>query len=296
MSPMHDVIVVGGSYSGLAAALQLARARRDVVVIDAGVRRNRFAAHSHGFLGQDGRDPTAIVTDARRQVEAYPTINFVDGSATRIERSGAGFAVCVEKKQSFLARRLVLALGVVDDLPDVQGLAERWGKSVFHCPYCHGYELNSGAIGVLATGPASMHHALMLPDWGTVTFFLNGAFEPSSEEREQLAARGVTVEETGVARIEGEADVVLTDGRSLAMAGLFTASRIHPSCNLAEGLGCEIEEGPTGRFLRTDAMKETTVAGVFACGDVARAAGSVSLAVGDGAMAGVGAHRSLMFG
>ncbi|NDW06060.1 NAD(P)/FAD-dependent oxidoreductase [Jiella pacifica] len=293
---MHDVIVVGGSYAGLAAALQLARARRDVVVIDAGLRRNRFASHSHGFLGQDGRDPAAIVAEARQQIAAYPNVTFVDGRATRIERPGADFAVCVEKKQSFLSRRLVLALGVVDYLPDVPGLAERWGKHVFHCPYCHGYELNAGAIGVLATGPVSMHHALMLPDWGTVTFFLNGAFEPSPEERARLAARGVAIEATGVARIAGEADVVLTDGRTLAMAGLFTASRIHPSCGLAEGLGCGVEEGPTGRFLRTDAMQETTVAGIFACGDVARAAGSVSLAVGDGAMTGTAVHRSLMFG
>lgn len=293
---MHDAIVIGGSFAGMAAALQLARARRDVVVIDAGVRRNRFAAHSHGFLGQDGRAPEAIVADARRQLEAYPNLTWIDGKASQLARHGEGFAVCLQKERSLSARRLVLAVGVADELPGVPGLAERWGRSVFHCPYCHGYELDCGAIGVIATGPVSMHHALMLPDWGTVTFFLNGAFEPSAEERAQLEARGVAIEAIPVARITGEADIVLEDGRSLSLAGIFTASRIDPSCGLAEDLGCDMEDGPTGRFLRTDAMKETTVPGVFACGDLARAAGSVSLAVGDGAMAGVGAHRSLMFG
>ncbi|MAU95063.1 MAG: thioredoxin reductase [Fulvimarina sp.] len=293
---MHDAIVIGGSFAGMAAALQLARARRDVVVIDAGVRRNRFAAQSHGFLGQDGRAPEAIVADARRQLEAYPNLTWIDGTASQLARHGEGFAVCLQKERSLSARRLVLAVGVADELPGVPGLAERWGRSVFHCPYCHGYELDRGAIGVIATGPVSMHHALMLPDWGTVTFFLNGAFEPSAEERAQLEARGVAIEAIPVARITGEADIVLEDGRSLSLAGIFTASRIDPSCGLAEDLGCDMEDGPTGRFLRTDAMKETTVPGVFACGDLARAAGSVSLAVGDGAMAGVGAHRSLMFG
>ena len=293
---MHDAIVIGGSFAGMAAALQLARARRDVVVIDAGVRRNRFAAHSHGFLGQDGRAPEAIVADARRQLAAYPNLTWIDGKASQLARHGEGFAVCLQKERSLSARRLVLALGVADELPGVPGLAERWGRSVFHCPYCHGYELNGGAIGVVATGPVSMHQALMLPDWGTVTFFLNGAFAPDGDERTQLEARGVAIEEGPIAAITGEADVVLTDGRTVSLAGLFTASRIQPSCDLAGDLGCAMEDGPIGPFLRTDAMKETSVSGVFACGDLARAAGSVSLAVGDGAMAGVGAHRSLMFG
>ncbi|MET0264614.1 MAG: NAD(P)/FAD-dependent oxidoreductase, partial [Duganella sp.] len=168
--------------------------------------------------------------------------------------------------------------------------------SVFHCPYCHGYELMEGRIGVLAVGPLSMHHAMMLPDWGQVTLFLNHAFEPDEEQLAALAARGVVIERTAVKRISGHATVELADSRTLTMAGLFVASRTHSGSPLAEQLGCALEEGATGLFVRTDATKATSVAGVFACGDAARAAGSVALAVADGAMAGVSAHRLTIFG
>jgi len=191
-------------------------------------------------------------------------------------------------------RRLILATGVVDALPSVAGLQERWGKSVFHCPYCHGYELNQGEIGVLAVGDISMHHALMLSDWGRVTFLLNGTFEPDAAQLAALARRGVTVEPTPVARIDGVADVILADGRRLPMAGLFVATRTHSASPLASQLGCAFEDGPIGAFVTTDAQKATSVPGVFCCGDLARVAGNVAFAVADGAMAGVAAHRSLI--
>lgn len=291
----RDAIVIGGSYAGLAAALQLARGRRDVLVIDAGRRRNRFAAASHGFLGQDGRPPGAIVDDARAQLRAYPNVAWHDGTVRHAVRGAAAFAVETLDGARHEARRLVLALGMEDVLPDVPGLAERWGRHVFHCPYCHGYELDGGPIGVLATGPHSLHHALLLPDWGPTTFLPNGALALDAEQRGRLAARGVTVDETPVAAIEGAADVRLADGRVLRFAGVFTASRVRPASPLAEELGCAMEEGPLGRFVKVDERKETSVPGVFACGDVARAAGNVSLAVGDGAMAGAGTHQSLIF-
>ena len=291
---MHDVIVVGGSYAGMAAALQIARARRKVMVIDAGVRRNRFAAHSHGFLGQDGADPAHIVATARKQLEAYPNLVWTEGEAERASKDPNGFTVTMQDGTSHAASRLVLALGVTDTLPDIDGLQERWGRSVFHCPYCHGYELGGGPIGVLAVGPVSMHQALLLPDWGPTTLFTCGTFEPDAQQIAQLKARGVTLERTPVLRITGEADVALSDGRVIPLAGLFVASRTAPTGSLAEDLGCDFDEGPLGRFLRTEAMKETTVAGVFACGDAARGAGNVSMAVGDGALAGAGVHRSLI--
>jgi thioredoxin reductase len=178
----------------------------------------------------------------------------------------------------------------------VPGLAERWGSSAFHCPYCHGYELEQGRIGVLATGPLSMHHAMMLPDWGTVTLLLNGAFEPDVAQQAALAARGVTLERTRVSAIADRATVELVDGRKLALDGLFVMSRTHSGSPLAEQLGCAMDEGPMGMFVRTDMMKASTVAGVYVCGDAARAAGSVALAAADGAMAGVAAHQSLIFG
>ena len=292
----HDAIVIGGSYAGLSAALQLARARRRVLVIDAGVRRNRFAPASHGFLGQDGRAPGAIADEGKAQLLAYPNVRWQQGTVSQARASEGGFRVDTVEGHVALARALVLATGVVDQLPAIEGLAERWGLHVFHCPYCHGYELDSGRIGVIATSPMSMHHALMLPDWGQTTLFLNDAFVPDDEQRSALAARGVAVHEGAVARLQEAATVELHDGRRFVMDGLFTMSRTVLGSPVAEQLGCALDEGPTGAYIRTDAMQATTVPGVFACGDAARAAGNVAISVGAGAMAGAAAHRTLIFG
>ncbi len=291
-----DAIILGGSYAGLSAGLQLARARRKVLIIDKGLRRNRFAETSHGFLTQDGNTPSAIAAEGRAQLMEYPTVQWLQDEATSAEPLKGGFKIALRQGADVTGRRLVLATGVTDVLPELEGLAERWGKSVFHCPYCHGYELEEGAIGVLATSALSMHHALMLPDWGPTTFFLNGTFEPDADQLLQLARRNVTVERGTIDRLEGErANVVMKDGRVLPMSGLFTATRTEVAAPFAEQLGCAFDDGPLGRSIRTDAMKATTVHGVFACGDAARSAGSVALAVGDGAMAGAATHRSLMF-
>nr|WP_315260895.1 NAD(P)/FAD-dependent oxidoreductase [uncultured Duganella sp.] len=291
-----DVIVVGGSYAGLSAATQLARARRRVLVIDAGQRRNRYAQHSHGFLGQDGREGAAIAAEGRAQLMKYPTVQWQEGAATQASPHDGGFRVTLADGSAHHAQRLVLATGMADELPPIPGLAERWGSNVFHCPYCHGYELDQGRIGVLATGAHSLHHAMMLPDWGTVTFFLNSVFEPDDEQLVKLEARGVTIERTPVRAITGKATVELQDGRAIALDGLFVLSRLHSASPLAEALGCEMEEGPMGRYVRTDMMKATSVPGVYAAGDAARMAGSVAFAVADGAMAGAASHQSLVFG
>lgn len=290
-----DAAIVGGSYAGVSAGLQLARARRRLLVIDAGQRRNRFAASSHGFLGQDGRPPQDIAAEAQAQLRAYPTVRWVEGTVDSATRTDGGFALRTGDGETLDAARLVLATGVVDQLPPIEGLAERWGRAVFHCPYCHGYELQQGRIGVLARSELSMHHALMLPDWGQVTLFLDEAFTPSEEQLRELQARGVAIERTRVRRLVEHATVELEDGRRLPMAGLFTLSWTRPATPIAEQLGCAMEQSPMGEFVRTDAMKATSVPGVFACGDLARAAGNVALAVGDGAMAGAATHRSLLF-
>lgn len=292
---LYDVLIIGGSYAGLAAALPLARARRKLLVVDAGQRRNRFAEHSHGFLTQDGSKAADIAALARAQLMAYGTVEWLDATAVGAQRTGQGFQVDIEGGPARMARRLVLATGVVDTLPEVPGLAQRWGRHVFHCPYCHGYELQQGRIGVLATSALSLHQALLLPDWGTTTLLLNGSFAPDAQQLSQLQARGVTVESGAVHEITGHADVVLQDGRVLGFDGLFTAPRSHVASSIAAALGCEFTEGPMGAVLQTDAMKATTVPGVFACGDTARAGGSVALAVGDGTLAGVAAHQSLVF-
>ncbi|HEK3357078.1 TPA: NAD(P)/FAD-dependent oxidoreductase [Pseudomonas aeruginosa] len=291
-----DVIIVGGSYAGISAGMQLARARRRVLVMDTGLRRNRFARASHGFLGQDGRDPAAIVDDARAQLLAYPSVEWLSEAAVAAKKEADGFVVKAANGERFTARRLILASGVADELPEIPGLAERWGRHMFHCPYCHGYELDGGPIGVLAASPLAIHHALMLPDWGATTFFLNGVFEPDAEQMSRLDRRGVTIEREAVVALGGaRADVTLASGRTMTLAGLFTQPRTRMASPLAALLGCEFEDGPSGPFIRTDGMRETSVPGVFACGDAALAAGNVAIAVGDGARTGGAAHHSLLF-
>jgi thioredoxin reductase len=292
-----DAIVIGGSYAGLSAALQLARARRRILVVDAGRRRNRFAGESHGFLTRDGHMAAAIAQAGRMDVAAYDTVEWIDGSAVDARPDGDGFTVDLDGRGQVRGRRLVLATGVRDELPPIEGLAERWGRSVFHCPYCHGYELQQGAIGILANDEMAFHQAMLLPDWGQVTLFTNGRYAPDAEQRAAMQKRGVlAIDDTPVVRIEDSATVVLADGRRLPHAGLFTYGRLHMASPLAAQLGCEFDAGPLGPFIRTDMTKQTTVPGVFAGGDATRPAGNVAMAVADGAMAGLGAHRSLVFG
>ncbi|MBB6135741.1 thioredoxin reductase [Massilia aurea] len=296
-SPLpYDAIIIGGSYAGLSAALQLARARRRILVVDAGQRRNRYAANSHGFLTRDGQPAADIAAEGRANVAAYPNVDWHDGTATSARQDGDGFIVELDGADTVRAARLVLATGVRDDLPPIDGLAERWGKSVFHCPYCHGYELNEGRIGVLASGPLSVHQAQMLPHWGQVTLFTNGVCPLDDAQRADLQARGVEIDETPVRRLVNVATVVLEDGRQEIMTGLFTYGRVHMTSPIAEQLGCAFDQGPLGPFIRTDDSRQTTVPAVFAAGDAMRAASTVALSVADGAMAGVGAHRSLLFG
>ncbi|MBI5128824.1 MAG: NAD(P)/FAD-dependent oxidoreductase [Rhodopseudomonas palustris] len=291
----YDVIVIGGSYAGMAAALQLLRARRSVLVIDAGQRRNRFAAHSHGFLGQDGADPAEIAATARRQLERYDTLQWIDGVADTVSGAKDRFSVTTADGTQHRGRRLLFATGVSDTLPQIEGLRQRWGVSVFLCPYCHGYELDQGRIAVIATGPMSLHQAQLLPEWGEVTLFTNAAVAPDDAVRADLGARGVTIEPTPIARIEGHADVVLSDGRRLPFAGIFTTSWNAPATPVAERLGCALHETPFGTQIQTDEGKQSTVPGAFACGDAARVPHSLSLAVADGAWAGASLHRSLVW-
>lgn len=222
-------------------------------------------------------------------------MNWVEGNASGISGQHDDFRAALDSGQAFSGRRILMATGVADQLPDIPGIEDRWGRSVFHCPYCHSYELDRGRIGVIATGPMSLHQAQLLPEWGEVTFLTNGALTLDRDLHDDLHARGVTIEETPVARIVGEAEVELRDSRVLPFAGLFTATRTVPASPLAEAAGCALTETPMDRQIMTGETKETSIPGIFACGNVARAPHSVSLAVGDGAWAGAQLHRSLVW-
>ncbi|CAB3695605.1 Thioredoxin reductase [Achromobacter mucicolens] len=294
----YDVIIIGGSFAGLSAAMQLARARRQVLLVDAARPRNRYAAHAHGFLGQDGVPPQEIVANARAQLARYPTVSFLDGEAIQALAQDGGFAVVMAGGEQVRGARLILATGMRDELPPLPGLQARWGQTVLHCPYCHGFEVAGEPLGVLAAHPMSVHQAMLLPDWGPTTYFTQGQFEPSPEDARHLAARGVRVERTPVVALRGDAPaltgVVLADGREVPLRALFVASRVHMASPLAGQLGCEFDEGPLGPVIRVDDMKQTTVPGVFAAGDASTPMSNATLASASGVMAGVCAHRSLV--
>lgn len=291
---IYDVAIIGGSYAGLAAALPLARARRNVVIIDAGERRNRFAEFSHGFLTQDGTPASEIAHIGKQQLIKYETVNWQQGKVKRVETKDEHFYICIDGVQSLTAKRLIIATGIKDQLPEIKGVSERWGTSIFHCPYCHGYELNKGNIGIIASSEHAIHMSMMLIDWGSVTLFLNNQ-GIDIETEQALQARNIKIEKRRIKEINGECNIVLEDHSSVALDGAFVSTRCLIDQEWIVHLGCELEQNSMGEMIKTNTLKETSVTGVFACGDVARLGGSVSLAVGDGTMAGVAAHRSLLF-
>ena len=296
---LHDAIIVGGSFAGLSAALQLARARRNVLVIDAGLPRNRFASESHGVLGHDGKPGPQLLAEARQQLLAYPTAKVFNGRVSRVQTGEAGFVVEAEDGlRWFTGRRLLLATGVSDVLPEIPGLRERWGQTVVHCPYCHGYEIGGGAVGVLGTGPMSVHQAMMFADWGEVTLFTQGVVEVSAEEQAQLAARKVRVEPSPIAELQGTAPaldgVQLQDGRRVAIKALLVGTQVRMASPLAEALGCAFDDSPFGPIVRIDAWGATSVDGVYAAGDMARVPHSITFAMASGVAAGIRLHSSLI--
>ena len=291
---VHDAIVIGGSFAGLSAATYIARGRRDVRIIDAGAPRNRFAEHSHGFFSRDGSPPLDMVAEARAQVEAYPSVQFTAARAVTAERRGDSFAVTLDSGEVVEGRYLVLAYGLRDQLPEIAGLAAGWGKTVLHCPYCHGIEFAGEKLGVLRTMPMSGHQAMLIAEWGPTTYFLNGGEAPDAETLAELERRGVAIEPGRVLGFEDET-ITLQDGRRLPLKALYLAPETHFNSDIAEQLGCAIDTGPMGKTVRTDDFKATTVPGVFAAGDITRSAHNVTWAVSDGVMAGTALHRSLVF-
>lgn len=293
-----DALVIGGSFAGLSAAMQLARARRPVCVVDAGAPRNRFAAASHGFFGLDGMAPQAMLAQARQQLLAYPSVRFVAARAVAAEARDGGFGVALDSGEQLQASRLLLATGVRDVLPELPGLAERWGASVLHCPYCHGYEFGGQRLGVLYRMPLSLHQAQLIADWGPTTLFLDGR-AVAADELAPLQAKGITVVQGKVLALEGEGvrlGGVRTATGLVALSAMFLAPQIAMASPLAAQLGCAFDEGPVGPIIRADEFGMTTLAGVYAAGDAAMLWHNATLASARGVQAGTALHRSLVFG
>jgi len=295
----HDTIIIGGSFAGLSAALYIARARRSVCVVDTGLPRNRFAQHSHGFFGNDGSAPHAMLATARSQVAAYPTVTFVGGEAATATTRSDGFTVTLASGEEIESVRLVLAFGISDELPEIPGLAERWGASVLHCPYCHGYEFSGQRLGVLHASPKSIHQAMLVSAWGPTTLYLNGGPEPDDASLAELTKRRVAVERAPVKALHGDGSrlcsIELADGRLTSADALYVGPRTRLNSEIARQLGCELDEdAQPGPIIRTDAEKMTTVPGVYAAGDITRGAHTVTFAAADGVMAGLAVHRSLI--
>jgi thioredoxin reductase len=286
-----DVVVIGGGAAGLSGALMLARARRSVVVVDAGTPRNAPAAGVHGLLGRDGTSPAELLDRGRAEVRSYGG-EIVRGEVETVERDGDRFAVRVTGGGTLRARRLLVTTGLVDELPDVPGLRERWGRDVVHCPYCHGWEVRDRTIGVLATGPMSVHQALLFRQWSAdVTLFTHRAPAPDPEQAERLAARGIAVVAGEVAALEVAGDrltgVRLADGTVIAREVVAVAPRMVARAGLLESLGLRAVEHPSGagEHVPADPTGRTEVAGVWVAGNVTDLTAQVGAAAAAGAFA-----------
>lgn len=293
---MIDTAVVGGSFAGLSAALQLCRASRSVVVIDDGRPRNRTSPAAHGIPGWDGVAPAEILARFRADLSAYPTARIVEGRVVAAKGGLDTFTLSTDAGQEIQARRLILAHGLRDRLPELPGLAEGWGRTVLHCPYCHGYEVKSRPLAVLASSAMAAHQAQILrADWSDdVTLLVNGA---EGLDIAALEAAGIKIERRRPVSIAGEDTVQLrlADGPDAEFAALFLAPAVDLSGTPAESLGVGLGDGPMGPFVRVGPMQQTDIAGVFAAGDLSSPMWNLNFAVGDGTRAGIGCHQSLLF-
>jgi thioredoxin reductase len=291
-TPTHDVAVVGGGAAGLSAALVLGRARRRVIVIDAGAPRNAPAAHMQGFLSRDGMPPADLLAVAREEVQAYG-VEIVEDKVVDVE---PGFTLILAGGSSLTARRLLLTTGAVDELPDIPGARERWGRDFLHCPYCHGWEVRDQAIGVLGTDPGSVDHAQLLRQWSDDIVFFTHTLSLTTEERAGLDARDIAVIEGTVRALSVVDDrldaVELSDGRVVPRAAVFMRPTLHPHRDgLIESLGAQVGEDG---FVRLDPSGRTSVSGVWVAGNASNPRAQVITAAGEGSAAAIAINNDLV--
>lgn len=291
-----DVIIVGGSYSGLAAGMALGRALKKVLIIDNGKPCNRQTPHSHNFITQDGKAPGEFAALARQQVEMYSTIQFCKELATSGKKNSKGFDIEVSSGEIYTAKNLIFATGIRDLLPDIKGLAACWGISVIHCPYCHGYEVKNEKTGILGNGERIFDFTRLIFNWTKdLTLFTNGATTLTAEQTNQLARHQIKIVEKEIEQVvhlEGQLQyIIFRDGSESSLKALYAPSPFEQHCSIPEALGCELtDEG----YISIDANQESTVMNVFACGDNTSRMRTVANAVAMGTTAGMAASRKMI--
>lgn len=298
-SETWDVIIVGAGSGGLSAALMLGRARRRVLVVDGGAPRNGVAAHMHGVLGRDGWSPLELVTTGRAEVERYGVV-VTPGEVVSAERAESGFAVDLGSGERHLARRMLVATGLRDELPEIPGLAEQWGTGAVVCPYCDGWEVRDQRIAVLATGPMSTHQAQMLRQWSPQVTFLTNARELTEADAAPLIARGIAIERRAITDVSADAEgrlrgIRLADGDIVPVDSIFLHPRVVPNDALLRGLGAATTESFGGApWVEVDATGRTSVPTLWAVGNVVNPSASVPVASGLGNVAGATINADLI--
>lgn len=285
----YDVIIIGGSYAGLAAAMALGRALRKVLVIDEGKPCNSQTPYSHNFLTQDGVPPAEIAAIAKYQVEKYDTVSFLKAFAASAEKKTAGFEVITNTSQRFASRKLIFATGIRDIMPGIPGFSESWGKSVLHCPYCHGYEVKHQKTGIFANGDTAIELCSLITNWTSdLTLYTNGPSALSEEQRKLLKKHYIPIVETVIGSLDHENgyinNIVFNGGEKQSVKVLYARLPIVQHSEIPKALSCEFtEEG----YIKIDGMQRTTVRGVFACGDNTTRIRTVANAVSMGTTAGL---------
>ncbi|AZA99847.1 NAD(P)/FAD-dependent oxidoreductase [Chryseobacterium joostei] len=290
-----DVIIIGGSYAGLSAAMALGRSLRNVLIIDSGKPCNRQTPHSHNFITHDGNTPKEISSLARKDVEKYTTVQFHEGIATQILKNNNGFEIETLSNERFYAKKIILASGVKDIMPNIPGFEECWGISVLHCPYCHGYEVRNEVTGILSNGDMAYDFSKLIFNMTkNLTLFTNGKSTLTQEQIEKLKQNKINLNEEEIDRIEHESGfiqkIIFKNGSSALLKALYAKRPFEQNFNITESLGCELTEQG---FIKVDPMQKTTIPGVFACGDNVTMMRSVANAIAQGNLAGAVVNKEL---
>ncbi|MBL7738433.1 MAG: NAD(P)/FAD-dependent oxidoreductase [Chitinophagaceae bacterium] len=292
----YDVIIVGGSYSGLAAGMALGRALKKVLIIDSGDPCNKQTPHSHNFLTNDGKTPKEITTLAKQQVQLYDTVAFLDAFVTAGSKTETGFQLKVQTGETFAAGKLVFATGIKDIMPDIPGFAACWGISVLHCPYCHGYEVRHQKTGILANGDDAFELSSLISNWtSNLTLYTNGKSTLTKQQSEKLQQHKIAIAEKEIERLEhknGYAErIIFKDGTNAAIKAMYARLPFVQHSSVPRSLGCEI----TGDgYIKTDTAQRTTVPGIFACGDNTTRMRTVANAVAMGTATGMMVNKELI--